>query len=1059
MSKKADKDSAIQGNDRALERRIQELEKTVQDQDEMRASMLAMLEDLEENRQAIQKAKQEWSDAFDALTDPIFLHDEEFRIVRANLAYAKHAGIPIQDAIGKPYWEVFPKHEGPLPSCTRSLREEAAEEEEITLETGETFTSRVFAIRDREGAYVHSIHVLEDITERKQIQARLREREAYLRSIYEAEPECVKLMDTQGRLLDMNPAGLAMFEVESLDDIINKPLKSFIVDKDRQAFTQFTKQILKGESSSLVFEIEGIKGTHRFMDSHAVPLMDEHGGIFAVLAVMRDVTERRQTAQALRESEERFRAVSISARDAILMVDDKEQITLWNEAARRMFGYSWQEVEGQVLHKLIIPERLREDHLKGFKTFSETGVGPVIGQVLELPALRRDGSEFYAEIAISGVKLAGQWHAVGLVRDITERKQAEEALKESEEKFRTIFDNALDGILVVDVERKMFFTGNTMICRMLGYTLEEVLQLSVEDIHPAKDLHHIVKLFEKQVRGEIGLAENLPVKRKDGSIFYADINSSPITLGGKTYLIGIFRDITERRQADDNLRASEERYRNYIELTGQLGWTTNAAGEVEADIPAWRRYTGQSEEEITGWGWIKALHPDDREAAAAIWKQAVATQSPYEVEYRVRRHDGTYRSFMARGVAVIDDNGVLREWVGTCIDITERKQAEQILARTNRMLKTLRASNEALIHATDETALLQEACRIIVEVGGYRLAWVGYAEDDEARSVRPVAWEGFEKGYLQSLKITWSDTVHGSGPTGTAIRERRLVIARDILTDPSFVPWREEAKSRGYASSIALPCAVNGQVLGALNVYAAEPDAFSEEEVKLLTELANDLTYGIMTLRTRTERKRLQMAHRDSTEQLKQALLGTIQAVALTVEKRDPYTAGHQRRVAELSVAIAAEMGLPAERIEGIQLGAIIHDIGKIYIPAEILNRPGRLTDAEFEMIKSHPQVGYDIIKGVNFPWPVGEMILQHHERRDGSGYPQGLKDGEITLEARIMAVADVVEAMASHRPYRPGLSIEVALEEIERGKDRHYEPDAVHVCIKLFHDQGFQFT
>jgi putative nucleotidyltransferase with HDIG domain len=191
---------------------------------------------------------------------------------------------------------------------------------------------------------------------------------------------------------------------------------------------------------------------------------------------------------------------------------------------------------------------------------------------------------------------------------------------------------------------------------------------------------------------------------------------------------------------------------------------------------------------------------------------------------------------------------------------------------------------------------------------------------------------------------------------------------------------------------------------------------------------------------------------------LKETLSDTIRAIALTVEKRDPYTAGHQNKVADLCAAIGRELGLPAERIEGMRLAALIHDIGKIYVPAEILNRPGRLTPAEFEIIKSHPGVGYDIVKDVKFPWPVGDMIVQHHERLDGSGYPRGLKGEAIILEARILAVADAVEAMAAHRPYRPAHGIEAAPEEIERHRGERYDPAAVDACARLFREKLFRF-
>ena len=185
---------------------------------------------------------------------------------------------------------------------------------------------------------------------------------------------------------------------------------------------------------------------------------------------------------------------------------------------------------------------------------------------------------------------------------------------------------------------------------------------------------------------------------------------------------------------------------------------------------------------------------------------------------------------------------------------------------------------------------------------------------------------------------------------------------------------------------------------------------------------------------------------------------GVIQAMALTVERRDPYTAGHQRRVADLARAMAAEMRLPNQQIDGIRMAGLIHDLGKICVPAEILSKPGQLTEIEHSLIRDHPHVGYDILKEIEFPWPLADIVLQHHERIDGSGYPAGLKDEDIIIEARTLAVADVVEAMASHRPYRPTLGREMALEEISKNKGILYDPDVVDACVKLLEKKGFQF-
>lgn len=192
-------------------------------------------------------------------------------------------------------------------------------------------------------------------------------------------------------------------------------------------------------------------------------------------------------------------------------------------------------------------------------------------------------------------------------------------------------------------------------------------------------------------------------------------------------------------------------------------------------------------------------------------------------------------------------------------------------------------------------------------------------------------------------------------------------------------------------------------------------------------------------------------------QKLKTAMEGIILGFVTVVEARDPYTAGHQKRVAKLAVAIGEAMGLEEDRITAIRLSALVHDIGKIYVPADFLNKPGKLSDVEFSILWKHPQVGRDILKSVDFVWPISEIVWQHHERMNGTGYPQGLTGENIHLEARILSVADVIEAMASHRPYRASLGIEMALEEIDANKGTHFDPDAVDACLRLFREEDFQ--
>jgi response regulator RpfG family c-di-GMP phosphodiesterase len=372
--------------------------------------------------------------------------------------------------------------------------------------------------------------------------------------------------------------------------------------------------------------------------------------------------------------------------------------------------------------------------------------------------------------------------------------------------------------------------------------------------------------------------------------------------------------------------------------------------------------------------------------------------------------------------------------------------------RAERALRTLSAGNEALVHATDAAELLSDMCCAVVQHGGYRMAWIGVAEHDAAKTVRLAASAGPDPGDLERAGVTWADTPLGRGQTGAAIRTGDVQVMQDIADNPAAAPWRKVALKYGFGSGIALPLRDRSGVFGALSIYAAEPDAFDAEEQRLLTDLAEDLSYGVTAFRDRLERDA-------GLKRLQRSMEATVEAVASTVELRDPYTAGHQRRVAKLAAAIARELQLPEEQVRGIYLAGIIHDVGKIHIPAEILTKPGTLSPMERRLIQTHPLAGHDIVKAVDFPWPIAQTILQHHERLDGSGYPNAVTGKNIIPEARILAVADVVEAMMSHRPYRPALGLELALAEIEKEKGRLYDPAAVEACLRLLREKGIAFA
>jgi PAS domain S-box-containing protein len=506
------------------------------------------------------------------------------------------------------------------------------------------------------------------------------------------------------------------------------------------------------------------------------------------------------------------------------------------------------------------------------------------------------------------------------------------------------------------------------------------------------------------------------------------------------------RETSQRFQATFNQAAAG------IAMVSPDGRTLRAVNQRLCAI------TGYSEAELLATSLNELIHPDDLDVDAEFTRQLLGNQiSHYTVEKRYLRKDKSIVWINLTRSLVRDSAGLPDYFVSVVVDIQDRKTAEIALRHANRTLRTLSRCNHALVHATSEDELLRNMCRNIVETGGHLLSWIGYAEQDAARHVRIVASHALQPGYLDGLEITWDNAASGQGPTGTAIRTGQTQIAQHIASDPRMAPWRERALAYGYQASIALPLRKDDHIMGVLTIYASEADAFDSAEVELLEELANDISFGITSLHLRGERDTALSERQHALEKLGAVLEDTVQAIATTVEMRDPYTAGHQRRVADLAAAIGGELGLPHERIFAIHLAGMVHDLGKISIPAEILSKPGRLNDIAYALIKQHAQAGYDILKEVDFPWPLAQFVLQHHERLDGSGYPNGLTGDAILLEARIIAVADVIEAMSSHRPYRPGLGLETALAEVSKGRGTLYDADVVDAALRLFHERGYQ--
>lgn len=764
------------------------------------------------------------------------------------------------------------------------------------------------------------------------------------------------------------------------------------------------------------------------------------------------IRARKAAERQVRIAEEKYRALFVEARDGIVLTDAESGLVVdCNPEFERQCGRPLVQIKTLYTWELR-PLELQEAARRKFEEVKTTGRGSD-----DLGFQRPNGTFMPAEIVATRVRIGDRNYLQSISRDVTERKQTEEALHESEECFRRAMETARDAIITVDGEGGVITTWNPAAEAIFGYSKEETIgRVLHEIITPPQFRETATKAMAHFATTGEGAAINktleLPAQHKNGTEFPIELSLTAMQIRGKWFATGIAHDISERKAAEAKIQL----FRNLLDHSSDGIFIVNPATGRFLDVnEAACHDLGYTRDELLQ-RCVVDIQTIFRDTAA--WQahvQELRARGHAILEFGALRKDGNQFPVEAslKYVTIVNQDYI----IAVVRDISERKVHEAKIINLNRALRTLSTCNVALVHAQTEDELFQNVCRHIVKTGDYLLAWVEYPAEAEGGEPRFGAYFGDEAAYRLHAELALRPEHASHCLTAAALRTRQIQPCNNLHETPecSFDPLREV----GVQSILALPLLHNNDVQGVLTIFSSVPDSFGTEEIKLMEELAGDLAYGIVTLRTRNERDQAVEGERKQSVKLREALEQTIAAIALTLEKRDPYTAGHQQRVAEIASAIATEMSLSPHQIEGIRFGALIHDIGKVYVPAEILNRPGKLSDLEFGLIKMHSQVGYDIVKDIPFPWPVAQMVLQHHERLDGSGYPQGLKGDEITLEARILAVADVVEAMGAHRPYRAALGPEAAVTELAQGRGTAYDAAVVDACLKLVKENRCTFA
>ena len=843
-----------------------------------------------------------------------------------------------------------------------------------------------------------------DITERSLAEKTLRLSESKFRSLVENIADVVIRYDLDLRFTYVSPTLSSWLDVQPADLLGKTNLEAGFADALTARFDDALRRALVTKLPvELEFAVPRLSG-ELFAQTRVFPELDAAGRVTSLVSVSRDMTAHRQAAEALRESEARFAALFNEAPLGYQSLDGDGRFLEVNAEWLAALGYSREEVIGTWFGEFLAAEYV-EAFRERFPLFKERGA---IHSEFEM--IHKNGElrsiAFEGRIGHHPDGAFKQTHCI--LTDVTDRKRAEAALRESETKYRTVADNTYAWEWWVAPDGRYVYVSPS--CeRITGYSAEEFLEdpdLLVSIAHPddaalvrehvssgaatedTEDCRIVFRIIT--AAGEERTLEHLSqdVTGEDGE-----------RLGRR----GSNRDITEQVAAQHELL---EHKRVLDTLMGNLPGMAfrclnDAQWTMEFVSAGCEELTGYPPEALVGNAAVSfedLMHPDDIAAERRETEAAIARGEPWTTIYRMITPAGDLIWVWERGSALKDAHGKVLALEGFLHEITSEHEAGvRLEAAAAEWRRTFDAMGDS-VAVFDREGRVLRCNRATADLSGRPF-------DDIAG--RPC----FE-------------VFHGTQDFHESCPQRRALVSG--LPETSLI----EQDGKWLRVTFEPQTDDTGSVCGGVHV---------------VTDVT-DLKLG---------EQRLQ----ESIAKQERITKGVISALAQTLEVRDPYTAGHQRRVGELAAAIGRELGLSAATTRHLEITGTLHDVGKSVVPAELLAKPGQLSAMEFALIKGHSQAAYEILKSIEFDFPVADIVVQHHERLDGSGYPAALSGEQILPEARILAVADVVEAMISHRPYRAALPLDAALAELEDGAGSRYDAAACAAVTRLFREQAFVFS
>jgi len=849
--------------------------------------------------------------------------------------------------------------------------------------------ARVHVIRNPNGRPSGLFGVIQDLSEREEMENRLRVSQELFRQYMENAPSALIMASPQGRIQDVSPSAERLFRL-SREQLLEMTLLDLFplnyVDEGRKRLRELAA---RGHLSVEVpFRTStGKAGWGRW---DAVSLSKG-----AYLVFLTDLTQEHEAQEALLHSEAAFKRLAENIPTLIFRVDEDLRLVYLNPSTERFFGKTSEELQCKTLADSGLSSAFLRQWTERLKDVFRTGQGMRFEVNLDTGATVR-----YLQTVLVPEKAD-----LGIVRsvlavstDITEIKRQEARTQQQRDFLDALIRNAGEGIAVFDSTGR-FLVFNPAMEAMTGWKLEELQPPAISySFSRGEGAAEAASGILKALEGVASEEERLLPCRGD-VLKTVMVSSSPLSGNPEALTLVLVRDITEQKRATEAL-ARERAYLDMLFENAPDGMVvTDRFGQILRLNRRFSEMFGYERQEAMGRQIDTLVAQGGYAREGMTLTRQVASGRTVSIETERIRKDGTTFPCRAIGIPIRLEGGDVHLYI-LYHDLTEIRQREAELRLANEVVKSSPV--------------------ILFRWGNGTGSPIEYVSEN-------VRLWGYEPEELVSGRKLYSELIHPED------REKTLQEVRDFVSQ-----GRDEFQQEYRVVK------KNGETI------------WVNDQTRVVKTAEGSIAFYQGVVLDITEKKRFELLLEENYQTMRRAWDETIGVLSTTVEMRDPYTAGHQRRVARLAGAIARKMGVLEQILFAVERASLLHDIGKIEVPAEILSKPGSLSAIEMGIVKQHVEAGWKILKDIDLPWPLAEIVYQHHEFLDGSGYPRGLKGGEICLEARIITVADIVEAMASHRPFRPSRGLDAALSEIEHQRGITLDERAVDACLELFRQEGF---